>query len=46
MLAGMNVNVWDVVDDMKALILSKQPVDVGPPHRPHPTHPRNELGPR
>jgi NADPH-dependent 2,4-dienoyl-CoA reductase/sulfur reductase-like enzyme len=27
-LAGMNVNVWDVVDDVKALILSKQPVDV------------------
>ena len=27
-LAGMNVNVWDVVDDIKALILSKQPVDV------------------
>jgi 3-phenylpropionate/trans-cinnamate dioxygenase ferredoxin reductase component len=27
-LAGMNVNVWDVVDDVKALILSKKPVDV------------------
>ncbi len=27
-LAGMNVNVWDVVDDIKALILSKTPVDV------------------
>jgi 3-phenylpropionate/trans-cinnamate dioxygenase ferredoxin reductase component len=27
-LAGMNVNVWDVVDEVKALILSKQPVDV------------------
>jgi 3-phenylpropionate/trans-cinnamate dioxygenase ferredoxin reductase subunit len=26
-LAGMNVNVWDVVDDIKALIASKQPVD-------------------
>ena len=26
-LAGMNVNVWDVVDDIKALILSGQPVD-------------------
>ncbi len=27
-LAGMNVNVWDVVDEVKALILSRQPVDV------------------
>ncbi len=27
-LAGMNVNVWDVVDDIKALILSDKPVDV------------------
>jgi NADPH-dependent 2,4-dienoyl-CoA reductase/sulfur reductase-like enzyme len=26
-LAGMNVNVWDVVDDVKALIVSKQSVD-------------------
>jgi NADPH-dependent 2,4-dienoyl-CoA reductase/sulfur reductase-like enzyme len=26
-LAGMNVNVWDVVDDVKRLILSGQPVD-------------------
>jgi NADPH-dependent 2,4-dienoyl-CoA reductase/sulfur reductase-like enzyme len=26
-LAGMNVNVWDVVDDVKALILSGQSVD-------------------
>jgi len=26
-LAGMNVNVWDVVDDVKALILSGSPVD-------------------
>jgi NADPH-dependent 2,4-dienoyl-CoA reductase/sulfur reductase-like enzyme len=26
-LAGMNVNVWDVVDDIKALILTQQPVD-------------------
>jgi 3-phenylpropionate/trans-cinnamate dioxygenase ferredoxin reductase component len=26
-LAGMNVNVWDVVDDVKALILANQPVD-------------------
>ncbi|MFY9914818.1 MAG: FAD-dependent oxidoreductase [Nocardioidaceae bacterium] len=28
-LAGMNVNVWDVVDHIKALIVSGQPVDVG-----------------
>jgi 3-phenylpropionate/trans-cinnamate dioxygenase ferredoxin reductase component len=26
-LAGMNVNVWDVVDDIKALIISRKPVD-------------------
>jgi NADPH-dependent 2,4-dienoyl-CoA reductase/sulfur reductase-like enzyme len=26
-LAGMNVNVWDVVDDVKALILAKKPVE-------------------
>jgi 3-phenylpropionate/trans-cinnamate dioxygenase ferredoxin reductase subunit len=26
-LAGMNVNVWDVLDDVKALIRSKSPVD-------------------
>jgi len=26
-LAGMNVNVWDVVDDVKALILANRPVD-------------------
>jgi 3-phenylpropionate/trans-cinnamate dioxygenase ferredoxin reductase component len=26
-LAGMNVNIWDVVDDVKALILSGRPVD-------------------
>ncbi|KNX37558.1 NAD(P)/FAD-dependent oxidoreductase [Luteipulveratus halotolerans] len=26
--AGMNVNVWDVVDDVKALIRSKQQVDL------------------
>lgn len=26
-LAGMNVNVWDVVDDIKALILGGEPVD-------------------
>ncbi|MDT5012632.1 MAG: 3-phenylpropionate/trans-cinnamate dioxygenase ferredoxin reductase component [Mycobacterium sp.] len=27
-LAGMNVNVWDVVDDIKALIKSREPVVV------------------
>jgi len=27
-LAGMNVNVWDVLDDVKALIRSRTPVDV------------------
>ncbi|SBS78508.1 Anthranilate 1,2-dioxygenase system ferredoxin--NAD(+) reductase component [uncultured Mycobacterium sp.] len=27
-LAGMNVNVWDVTDDVKALIGARQPVDV------------------
>jgi 3-phenylpropionate/trans-cinnamate dioxygenase ferredoxin reductase subunit len=26
--AGMNVNVWDVVDDVKALIIANRPVDV------------------
>lgn len=26
-LAGMNVNVWDVIDDIKALILASKPVD-------------------
>ena len=26
-LAGMNVNVWDVLDDVKALITSRSPVD-------------------
>ncbi len=26
-LAGMNVNVWDVTDDIQALIRSRQPVD-------------------
>jgi 3-phenylpropionate/trans-cinnamate dioxygenase ferredoxin reductase component len=25
--AGMNVNVWDVGDDIKALIRSRRPVD-------------------
>lgn len=27
-LAGMNVNIWDVLDDVKALIRSQNPVDV------------------
>jgi 3-phenylpropionate/trans-cinnamate dioxygenase ferredoxin reductase component len=27
-LAGMNVNIWDVLDDVKSLIRSKAPVDV------------------
>ena len=26
-LAGMNVNVWDVTDDIQALIRSRTPVD-------------------
>jgi 3-phenylpropionate/trans-cinnamate dioxygenase ferredoxin reductase subunit len=26
-LAGMNVNVWDVLDDVKALVRSRRPVD-------------------
>jgi 3-phenylpropionate/trans-cinnamate dioxygenase ferredoxin reductase subunit len=28
-LAGMNVNVWDVLDDVKALIRARRPVDAG-----------------
>jgi len=28
-LAAMNVNVWDVVDEVKPLILARRPVDVG-----------------
>ncbi|KZS75814.1 pyridine nucleotide-disulfide oxidoreductase [Mycobacterium kansasii] len=28
-VAGMNVNIWDVLDDVKALIRSKAPVDAG-----------------
>ena len=27
MIAGMNVNVWDVNDDIQALIRSGEPVD-------------------
>ncbi|OBB96335.1 NAD(P)/FAD-dependent oxidoreductase [Mycobacterium sp. 852002-40037_SCH5390672] len=36
-LAGMNVNVWDVLDDVKALIRSRAPVDadkLGDPQSP------------
>jgi hypothetical protein len=29
-IAGMNVNVWDVTDDIQALIRSHAQVDVGP----------------
>ncbi|CRZ14154.1 NAD(P)/FAD-dependent oxidoreductase [Mycolicibacterium neworleansense] len=39
-LAGMNVNVWDVLDDVKALIRSAAPVDpdgIADPARPLPT---------
>jgi 3-phenylpropionate/trans-cinnamate dioxygenase ferredoxin reductase component len=28
-LAGMNVNIWDVLDDVKNLIRSQTPVDAG-----------------
>jgi 3-phenylpropionate/trans-cinnamate dioxygenase ferredoxin reductase subunit len=28
-LAGMNVNIWDVLDDVKALITAQSPVDPG-----------------
>ena len=28
-LAGMNVNIWEGLDDIKALIRSRRPVDVG-----------------
>lgn len=38
-LAGMNVNIWDVLDDVKALIRSKTPVDVG-----RLTDPQSPLG--
>ncbi|MDH6194296.1 3-phenylpropionate/trans-cinnamate dioxygenase ferredoxin reductase subunit [Mycobacterium frederiksbergense] len=39
-LAGMNVNVWDVLDDIKALIRSRAPVDpqrLADPSQPLPT---------
>jgi 3-phenylpropionate/trans-cinnamate dioxygenase ferredoxin reductase subunit len=28
-VAGMNVNVWDVNDHVQALIRSREPVDIG-----------------
>jgi 3-phenylpropionate/trans-cinnamate dioxygenase ferredoxin reductase subunit len=34
-LAGMNVNIWDVLDDIKALIKSQSPVDPGKLVDPH-----------
>lgn len=34
-LAGMNVNVWDVLDDVKALIRAQAPVDVDKLRDPH-----------
>ncbi len=40
-LAGMNVNVWDVVDDVKALILGRTPVD--PDRLSDPNVPLSEL---
>ncbi len=36
-LAGMNVNIWDVLDDVKSLIRSRAPVDpdrLADPQRP------------
>ena len=41
-LAGMNVNVWDVLDDIKALIRSRKPVDAG--RLANPDVPLGELG--
>jgi 3-phenylpropionate/trans-cinnamate dioxygenase ferredoxin reductase component len=40
-LAGMNVNIWDVLDDVKALIRSKSPVD--PERLADPQAPLGEL---
>jgi 3-phenylpropionate/trans-cinnamate dioxygenase ferredoxin reductase subunit len=40
-LAGMNVNVWDVVDDVKALITSRAAVE--PEQLADPQHPLSEL---
>lgn len=43
-LAGMNVNIWDVLDDVKALIRSRAPVD--PDRLADPQQPLPELTPR
>jgi len=40
-LAGMNVNIWDVLDDVKSLIRSKRPVD--PDKLADPQAPLDEL---
>ncbi|KAA8958766.1 FAD-dependent oxidoreductase [Mycobacterium sp.] len=40
-LAGMNVNIWDVLDDVKNLIWSQRPVD--PQRLADPTVPLGEL---
>ena len=40
-VAGMNVNVWDVTDDIKAIILSKAAVD--PAKLADPEVPLSEL---
>jgi 3-phenylpropionate/trans-cinnamate dioxygenase ferredoxin reductase subunit len=40
-LAGMNVNIWDVLDDVKSLIRSRTPVD--PDRLADPQQPLNEL---
>jgi 3-phenylpropionate/trans-cinnamate dioxygenase ferredoxin reductase component len=42
--AGMNVNVWDVVDDVKTLITSR--AAVAPERLADPQHPLSELGAR
>jgi len=42
-LAGMNVNVWDVLDDVKALIRSRRPVD--PDRLGDPRVPLSDLAP-
>ena len=41
-LAGMNVNVWDGLDDIKDLIRSRKPVDAG--RLANPDVPLGELG--
>jgi 3-phenylpropionate/trans-cinnamate dioxygenase ferredoxin reductase subunit len=41
-LAGMNVNVWDVLDDVKSLIRSQRPVD--PKALADPDSPLTQLG--